>query len=371
MTEGPLADYRARISTGDLNPDPVQALAVEKLQSLYHALAGYKPLTGLAGWKARFGLNRRTEGPPQGLYIYGGVGRGKSMLMDMFFRNAAVERKRRVHFHAFMQQIHERLTEYRKKPGRAGDPIPSLAARLVEESWLLCFDEFQVQDIADAMILGRLFEALFKAGVVVVATSNHPPRSLYKDGLQRDLFLPFVDLIEEKLDLLELAGNTDYRMETIRNMNVYITPNDAAADRELGRCFSRLTNDAPANSDGIVFHRRRIEVPMAVDGVALASFDDLCSQPLGPGDYLEIARRYHTLVMPGIPRLQPSERDKAKRFLTLIDALYEHKVTLICSAETPPESIYPAGDGAFEFKRTASRLMEMQSEPYIKSKHID
>ncbi|MEO5335900.1 MAG: cell division protein ZapE [Magnetospirillum sp. WYHS-4] len=366
MSEGPLAEYRAKLAAGEISPDPAQALAVEKLQSLHLALKAYEPAAGLAAWKARFGLARRREAPPQGLYLYGGVGRGKSMLMDVFFREAPVARKRRVHFHAFMQQVHARLGEYRKFKGReAGDPIPPIARRLADEAWLLCFDELQVNDIADAMILGRLFQHLFEAGVVMVTTSNRPPRDLYKDGLQRELFLPFIGMIEERLDLLHLDGGRDWRVDRLTHMDVYRTPHDHEADRALGLAFQRLTNGADATADSFMVNGRKVTLPLAADGVALASFSDLCAQPLGPADYLEIARRYHTLVLAAIPRMGPEMRDQAKRFVTLIDALYEAKATLICSAAAPPEALYPAGDGSFEFHRTASRLMEMRSVEYV------
>lgn len=367
---GPQNEYRTLLQTGELRPDPVQALAVEKLQSLHHALAAYEPAGGGKSWKERFGLGRRRENPPQGLYIFGGVGRGKSMLMDLFFRTAPTENKRRVHFHAFMQQIHARLNEYRKWKGRGDDPIPPIAKRLAGEATLLCFDEFQVHDIADAMILGRLFETLFEAGVVVVATSNRPPSELYKDGLQRALFEPFIDLIEEKLDLLMLDGGLDYRSETIQQAGTYLVPDDDHAARTLSRLFERLTSEAEELSDPIMVNGRRLDFPMAADGVALIGFKELCGAALGPADYLAVAERYHTLIMPGIPQMGPDSRNEAKRFVTLIDVLYENGVNLVCSAAAPPSRLYIRGDGAFEFERTASRLLEMQSEEYLGKPHV-
>ena len=369
MSEGPLSEYRIKILAEELRPDPGQALAVEKLQSLHVALKSYELESGLKGWKDRFGLGRRREAPPQGLYMFGGVGRGKSMIMDLFFPTAPIKNKRRVHFHAFMQQVHCRLNEYRKWKGRSDDPIPPIAKRLAEEATLLCFDEFQVHDIADAMILSRLFETLFDEGVVVVVTSNRPPSDLYKDGLQRALFLPFIGLIEEKLDLLMLDGPTDYRRETIQKAGVYLTPNDKEADRALGQLFERLTSDAEGLSDPIIVYGRELNLPLAADGVALSGFKDLCGATLGPADYLAIAERYHTLIMYGIPKLGPECRNEAKRFVTLIDALYENSVNLICSADAPPSELYVEGDGAFEFERTASRLIEMQSEEYLGKAH--
>ncbi|HYN39902.1 MAG TPA: cell division protein ZapE [Rhodospirillales bacterium] len=382
MTEGPLMHYRARLAAGEIRPDPAQELAAEKLESLHHALAAFRPGSGRAGWKERFGLARRVaaEPPPQGLYIYGGVGRGKSMLMDLFFRAAPVPAKRRVHFHAFMQEVHGRLRAMRQQPGirelRPGkrakddDILPTLARDIARNCTLLCFDEFQVQDIADAMIIGRLFESLLDAGVVVVATSNRPPRDLYKDGLQRENFLPFIRILETRLDILHLDSGTDYRLESMRSMAVYITPLDADADRRLEDYFARLTHGGAVGPETLTVHGRGVCIPRAFDDIAFASFTELCEQPLGPADYLAIAGRFDVLFLARIPGLSPAKRNEAKRFVTLIDALYEHRVKLICSAERPPETLYPAGDGAFEFERTVSRLFEMQSEKYIGSQHL-
>lgn len=383
MSDGPLSHYRARLQAGDLQRDSAQQLTVEKLESLHHALAAYEPASGREGWKARFGLSRRRAEPPQGLYIYGGVGRGKSMLMDIFFACAPVERKRRVHFHAFMQEVQAELNALRRReaessltgasrgrPRDRDDVLLKVAQTFAERAWLLCFDEFQVLDIADAMILGRLFEAFFEAGVVIVATSNRPPRDLYKDGLQRELFLPFIDLIEQKLDVLQLDSGIDYRLESMRTMDVYLTPLGAETDAQLEDYFRRLTHGAAVAPDRITVHGRTVEIPMAAGGIAFTAFKDLCQKALGPADYLSIASRYDTIVLAGIPRMEPTRRNEAKRFVTLIDALYEHRVKLICSADRTPENLYPAGDGAFEFERTISRLHEMQSEDYIGSEHL-
>lgn len=386
MPQGPLANYRARLKAGEIRPDSAQELAAEKLESLHHALVAYEPSAGPAGWKKRFGLARQRTVPPQGLYIYGGVGRGKSMLMDIFFRSAPVVRKRRVHFHAFMQEIHSRLKELRqadqrgkskskagggrRRPAAGDDIVSEMAKQIAKDAWLLCFDEFQVLDIADAMILGRLFEGFFEAGVVVVATSNRPPRDLYKDGLQREQFLPFIDLIERKLDLLHLDSGVDYRLESMRTMKVFMTPLGPDTEARLRAYFARLTHGADVGPDVLMVNGRELHIPMASDDIAFATFRELCEQPRGPADYLAIATRYDVLFLSRVPEMSPQKRNEAKRFVTLIDALYEHRVKLICSAERPPEDLYPAGDGAFEFERTASRLFEMQTEQYIGTQHL-
>ena len=371
IAEGPLAAYRARRRAGELKPDPGQELTAEKLQSLANALRHYSLASGPGGWKARLGLARRQADPPQGLYIYGGVGTGKSMLMDLFFESAPIEVKRRVHFHAFMQEVHDRLHAWRQETkGTKADPLPELAGELSEEAWVICFDEFHVVNIADAMILGRLFETLFERGVVVVATSNWPPDRLYDGGLQRERFLPFVALLKERLDILQLDSGRDYRMARLQDISVYHAPLGARAAKALEQAFTRLTEGAEGAPEEIVVKGRSLAVSRAARGVACFSFAELCEAPLGAGDYLAIADRYHAVILADVPVLDADKRNEARRFITLIDALYEHRVKLVVSAEAPPERLYPAGDGAVEFERTVSRLQEMRSRDYIDLDHM-
>ena len=367
MIEGPLAAFRVRRQRGELKADPAQELAAEKLQSLHKALIGYQPAAA-GGWKARFGLARRTVDPPQGLYIYGPVGRGKSMLMDLFFASAAVERKQRVHFHAFMLDVHERLHAARGE--QTDDALIDVAAQLADTHWLLCFDEFQVTNIADAMILGRLFTALLDRGVVVVATSNSAPNELYKDGLQRERFLPFIDLLMEKLDVMDLPAGRDYRLSFARGKAVYHTPLGSEATAAADAAFAALTDGASVRSHTFRVQGRRLTVSQCTPGVARFQFDELCRAPLAAADYLTLATHFHTLVIDSIPALKEDERDVARRFITLIDALYEHRVKLICTAEVPPDQIYRAGHAALEFGRTVSRLHEMQGADYLAVAHL-
>ncbi len=369
--ELPLQRYRTLRRAGELKPDPVQELGAEKLQSLHHALNGYQPAddTWLTGWKDRFGLGRRTDEPPQGLYIFGPVGRGKSMLMDLFFDSAPVERKRRVHFHAFMLEVQERLTKERKTTKR-DDPLMAVASDIADETWLICFDEFHVVNIADAMILGRLFQGLFERGVVIVATSNVAPQGLYQGGLQRDRFLPFIDLICARLDVLDIGAGVDFRLDRLKGEPVFHTPLGPSATKQLDRAFETLTDAAKGAPVEITVLGRTLVAPVAARGVARFSFDQLCREPRGAPDFLAIATHFHTVMIDGIPKLSPAEREVAKRFVVLIDALYEHRVNLFASAAVAPAEIYPAGDTAFEFQRTVSRLIEMQAEDYIAAPHL-
>ena len=368
MTEGPIAALAERRRAGDMLPDAAQDVAVSRLQRLYDDLASYRP-GGSTGWRARLGLEPKRQEPPKGLYFHGPVGVGKSMVMDLFFVTAPVARKRRVHFHAFMQEVQERAHRLRRGK-HSGDPIPAIADAVTDQAWLLCFDEFQVTDIADAMILGRLFAALFERGVVVVATSNVRPDDLYKEGLQRELFLPFIELIKQRTEVLEVNGGRDYRLARLKGQRVYHVPADAAADAALQKAFADLTDNAPGHPCELKVRGRKLHVPRAAKGVAWCSFSDLCEKPLGPADFLALARSFHTVIVSGIPRLRPEQRNEARRFVTLVDALYEHRVNLICSAEAEPQALYPEGKQAFEFQRTVSRLMEMQAEDYLAGQHV-
>lgn len=371
MVDGPLSAYGALRASGDLKPDPAQERAAEKLQMLHDGLHGYEPARNGGGLAAMLGLGRRREPPPQGLYIHGPVGRGKSMLMDIFFESAPVEKKRRVHFHSFMIEVHDAVHAWRQDQKRKSDrdPLPQIAEKIANDTWLLCFDEFHVTNIADAMILGRLFTALFDYGVVVVTTSNVAPDNLYENGLQRARFLPFIELLKERLDCFELASATDYRLARLKSMRVFHAPLGPPATRMLKEAFADLSEGAPAASEEFTVKGRTVQVPCAAGGVASFTFDALCGQPLGAEDYIALANRYHTLVLDGVPRLVEDLRNEAKRFMTLIDTLYEHKVKLVMAAESAPHDLYKGKTHAFEFERTISRLMEMQSNDYLSADH--
>jgi cell division protein ZapE len=365
--------YRALVHDRQFQYDPAQAELARMLDALNEMLRDYRAEPRPSAFARLMGL--KGASPPRGLYVFGAVGRGKTMLMDMFFDAAPTPLKRRAHFHAFMAEVHARLHQWRQARKRgevAGeDPIAPVAAELAREASLLCFDEFSVRDIADAMILGRLFTALFGAGVVVVATSNVAPGDLYKDGLNRALFLPFVALIEEKLDVVELDARADYRLEKLRRAPVYCSPIGSKADQALDAAFLALTGHATGEPLEVDLLGRRLDVPQAIDGVARFDFDALCRRPLGSADYLEIAQRFHTVILDRIPTLAESERNEARRFIILIDALYDMRVKLIASAAGEPETLYAGKDGAeaFEFARTASRLYEMRSAEYLALPH--
>ncbi len=363
-----VARYDALIAAGELRPDPDQRKTVTRLAELAAELAAVPAKSGLL---AR--MLRKPAAVPRGLYMWGGVGRGKSMLMDLFFNSVDMPHKRRVHFHEFMLEVHDRLRVERMK--EKGDPIPPVVEALAAEARLLAFDEMVVNNMADAAILSRLFTGLVEAGVVVVTTSNRPPKDLYKDGLNRQLFLPFIALIEARLDILSLNGPTDYRLERLGGFPTWYAPLGDPATAAVSKAFFRLTDYPPEDrahvpsADIAVPGGRTLHVPKSLKGVAVFSFKRLCADARGAADYIAIARAYHTVIMVGIPILGPERRNEAARFKVLIDALYEHKVKLLATADAEAVALYPEGDGAFEFERTVSRLMEMQSEDYLAAGH--
>ena len=362
------AAYDALVAAGELRPDPEQQAAAARLDQLAAELEA-TPKRGSVLWR----MLGKAPDPPRGLYLWGGVGRGKSMLMDLFYDQVQVHRKRRVHFHAFMLEVHARIANERAK--EVGNPIPPVAEAMVEDARLIAFDELVVTNMADAAILSRLFAELFDRGVTIVSTSNRPPSDLYKDGLNRELFLPFIDLLARKMDVLALNGPVDYRLDRLGRMDTWLVPNGPEATAALSAAFFRLTDYPPEDRAHVpaieleVGKARTLPVPKALKGVAVFSFKKLCGEARGAPDYLAVARRFHTVILVGIPRLGPENRNEAARFVTLIDALYEHKVKLLAAADAPPEALYEAGDGRFEFQRTVSRLNEMRSEEYLAKGH--
>jgi len=382
--------YQALVEAGELRPDPYQAAGIAALVRLEQELQEYPEVpsaaTRVKRWRLAqfFTFGGRNTAPPKGLYLWGGVGRGKSMLMDLFYEHAPIKAKRRVHFHEFMAEVHDAIAAFRKMdasdrieygaPVGADDPIPPVARKIAVDATLLCFDEMQVSDVATAGILGRLFTELMDRGVVVVTTSNRPPVDLYKDGINRSIILPFIALIEEKLRILELDGPTDYRLDRMAGLESYYVPNGPDATEALSSVFFRLTDHDVNDRDTVptetvTVKGREIFVPKALRGVAVFSFKRLCANPLGAEDYLAIARRYHTLIIVGVPKLGPENRNEAMRFINLIDALYEQKVKLFMAADALPQELYEEGSGRFEFDRTISRLMEMQSADYLALGH--
>ncbi|MGC6400526.1 cell division protein ZapE [Sphingomonas sp. FW199] len=363
-----LSAYRALIAGGELRPDATQAAAAERLAELATALEAV-PKRGSTLWK----LLGRLPDPPRGVYLWGDVGRGKSMLMDLFFQHLDIRRKRRVHFHAFMQEVHHRL--HIARGSQVPDPIQPVAATMSEEVRLLAFDEMIVNNPADAAVLSRLFTAMFDRGVTVVATSNRAPTDLYKDGINRSLFLPFIDLIQHKCDVVALNGPVDYRLDRLGRIDTWLVPNGPEATAALSAAFFRLTDYPVEDRAKVPVEEldvrggRMLHVPKSLKGVAVFSFKRLCGEARGAADYLAVARRFHTVILVGIPRLGPENRNEAARFVTLIDALYEHKVKLLAAADAAPEELYAEGDGRFEFQRTVSRLNEMRSFDYLAKGH--
>ena len=385
----PDTEYHALINAGELTADADQTRAVAALERLHRELIDYAPsghrkLGFFSRWAsvlARSSENR--SGVPKGIYLYGGVGRGKSMLMDLFYSVAPVAAKQRIHFHEFMLDVHARLKDWhdtaarQRKPRNGGageDPIPHIAKQISMQTTLLCFDELQVTDIADAMVLTRLFNELFSLGVILVATSNRPPDDLYKHGLNRHRFLPFIEQIKQRLEIIPLQGPVDYRYNRLKGAQTYYFPVNEETTAQLSATFFRLTDRniadrAKVPSEELHVHGRALFVPKAARGVAVFSFKRLCANPLGTADYLAIARTYHTVIMVAIPQFSPDNNDEARRFINLIDAFYEHNVKFLCSAAVPLQSLYAGGDLKFEFERTISRLMEMQSEAYLAQGH--
>jgi cell division protein ZapE len=367
--------YAALVAAGKIEADSGQAILARRLTALEGRIDPHRLArkSSALGWL--FGKREQAGAPLKGLYVYGEVGRGKTMLMDLFFETSAVVRKRRVHFHEFMADVHERVHVYRQeiKNGETSelDPIQRTAAAIAEESWLLCFDEFHVTDIADAMILGRLFTRLFELGVVMVATSNLAPSDLYKDGLNRALFLPFIALLERQCEVVRLEARIDFRLEKLTGVPTWYVPDDAKADAALDEAWRRLAGGHAGLPHKLMVKGHAVRIPKAAMGVARFSFGDLCEQPLAAIDYLRIAHEFHTVILEHIPVMDYARHNEAKRFIILIDTLYDNSVKLLASAQAQPDELYTAAEGyeANEFKRTASRLIEMRSQAYLGLPH--
>jgi cell division protein ZapE len=373
----PLEHYRALQQTGELRPDEAQWRAVAAFDALHHKLKGYR-----SPKRRLFPIGRDDpDSEVKGIYLHGEVGRGKSFLMDLFFAGVSLTRKRRVHFNAFMTETHQRIHEWRNLSDEArqsrvefvrdagDDPIAPVAKRVAAEATLLAFDEFQVTDVADAMILGRLFEKLFALGVIIVATSNTPPQRLYEGGLNRRLFLPFIALIEERMNIVALDGPRDHRLERMSGLTVYLTPLTSETNAAMDAAWRRLTDCDRGSAQTLIVLQRKLIVPEAAKGVARFTFETLCGRELGAADYLALARAFHTIMIDRVPRFGPEGRDEARRFTLLVDTLYDERVKLICSAAAPPMELCSRCEDAEWFKRAASRLMEMQSTHYLRMGH--
>jgi cell division protein ZapE len=375
MSETFSTRYAALIAGGTIEADAGQAMLAGQLSALANRLDQHRlsRKSSSLGWL--FGNQAKAGAPLKGLYVYGEVGRGKTLLMDLFFETSPVLRKRRVHFHEFMADVHERIHTYRQEIKNNGaaeqDPILRAATAIAEESWLLCFDEFHITDIADAMIIGRLFTRLFEIGAVMVATSNLAPKDLYKDGLNRSLFLPFIGLLHKYCDPVRLDARTDFRLEKLTGVASWYVPPDAIANAALDDAWRQLAGEQVGSPQQLVVKGHIVQVPRAAMGVGRFTFGDLCAQPLAAADYLKIAHEFHTIILDHIPIMDFSRRNEAKRFIILIDTLYDHAVKLLASAEAQPDQLYRGelGYEAQEFKRTASRLIEMRSQSFLGLPH--
>lgn len=364
--------YDHQVELGHVQRDPAQERVVVALDRLLDEIIAKRRASKSSALGWLFAKKRETGAPVKGLYIHGGVGRGKTMLMDMFFDLLPVRRKRRAHFNDFMTDVHDRIARHRqaRKEGtvKEDDPIPPVARALAEQAWVLCFDEFTVTDIADAMILSRLFSALFAEGVVLVATSNVAPPDLYRDGLNRQLFLPFITMLERHADVMSLDSDTDYRMQKNGNLGVYFEPLDTASANAMDVAWQRVTDGAMATPDTITIKSRKVEIPLAAGRAARFTFTDLCEKPLAAREYLAIAERFDTVFIDNVPVLDPTLRNPAKRFILLIDTFYDRRLRVVMSADAAPNQLYAGRPGvteAFEFDRTVSRLIEMQSKEWL------
>ncbi|MEP3439429.1 MAG: cell division protein ZapE [Hoeflea sp.] len=365
--------YESRVASGEFSHDAEQVKLARRLDTLLDELSSKRLATKSSALGWMFARRQKSNKPPRGIYVFGEVGRGKTMLMDMFFELVPARRKRRAHFHDFMADAHARIHAHRQKlkngETKETDPVPPVAEQLIGEAWVLCFDEFSVTDIADAMLLSRLFEQLFKRGCVLVATSNVEPGQLYRDGLNRQLFLPFIALLKDHVDVIDLDARTDYRMETTTRLPVYHRLGQGESDDLMDLAWKQVTAGKLAAPDHIRVRGREVDVPQAGGGAARFSFADLCEAPLGAADYAAISKRYHTVFVEGVPVMNQAQRNAAKRFIILIDTLYDRKNRLFISAEADPDGLYQGSSGteSFEFARTASRLNEMQSAAYLEA----